>query len=330
MPIKMPMASDRSREFRMPNVQVRLRRAPTGVLTPEDFDLVEASPPPITAGQMLCRARWLALEAHALSGTTVRQPGLVAARAVAEVVESRNDVFAVGACIELEQGLQLLSVSDGARVHCLRPAQNPPSTALGILGLPGMAAYFGLTELARVKARDIVLVCDAAGAAGAMAGQIAVLQGARAIGIVKGRERAEWVTRTARFTACIDTASEDLQRRLRTLAPNGVHVYFEDRAGESLLPALLSGTHLASDARVVIRGTETAVDPRAVGSVQIMPVYPERHVHRRDEFLREALPRYGEGLLVYREDVVEGLHRAAQLACSVVRGETFGQPIVRI
>ena len=314
----------------MQNVQVLLRRVPSGTCTPDDFELIEAPAPRAAAGEMLCRARWLALEGRALSGANAR-PGLVAARAIVEVVESRNDVYAVGACVELEHGLQLLSVCDGARVHALHPAQTPPSTALGILGWPGMTAYFAVTDLAGVQARETVLVCDAAGAGGSMAGQIAALRGARAIGIVDARDKGDWVTRTARCAACIDLTSGDLHRRLRALAPNGVDVYYEDRAGESLLHALIEGAHFARDARIVIRGVQASdTVMTAAGAARVIGLDPARHAQRREQFLREALPRYGDGLIVYREDIVEGLREAPRLACRIVRGETFGQPLVRV
>src|SRR5260370_386983 len=110
-----------------------------------------------------------------------------------------------------------------------RGAQAPPaSSALGVLGAPGMAAYFGLLDLARLRAGERVLVSAAASAAGAMAGQVAVLKGARAIGIAATREECDWVVRHARLAACINEAGEDVGARLTHLAPRGVDVYFDN------------------------------------------------------------------------------------------------------
>src|SRR5207237_1181245 len=114
------------------------------------------------------------------------------------------EVFRVGCRDVLDFGLQHLCVSDGQRARLLHPGQTPASSALGVLGAPGMAAYFGLLDLARLRPGETVLVSAAADAAGAMAGQIAMLKGARAIGVASNRERCDWVTAPARLSACID------------------------------------------------------------------------------------------------------------------------------
>lgn len=307
----------------MHNVQVRIKRLGKGVPTPDDFELIETPAPTVSAGQILCRARWLALDPHARAPLNGHEfPGrsgsgdVLPSRAVADVIESRNDVFAVGACVELEHGLQKLRVSDGSRVHAVRPGQNPPSTALGILGVPGMTAYLGLLEAGRLQPRETVLVSAAAGAVGAMVGQIAMLHGARAIGIASGKEKCDWVTKSARFSACIDQRSENVSARLRALAPSGVDIFFDDTGGE-IQDTIVNGRHLAANGRIV----ECAeIQPRIVAD----------YAHRRDEYLKHAIAWYGEGLLVYREDVVEGLHNAAAHFCKLMRGENFGKALVRL
>jgi len=305
----------------MKNMQVRIRRVPDGLPTPDAFELVEAPRPAIGPGQILCRARWLSLD-PALRLQTGR---VLAARAVAEVVESRNDVFTEGECVELEHGLQLLHVSDGSHAHRLRPGQNPPSIALGALGRPGMTAYFGLLDVARLQPRETVLVSDVAGAAGAMAGQIAMLHGARAIGIAGSKAACDWAVKSARFSACINYRADKLSERLRALVPNGADIYFDSTGGE-LLRTIVGGKHLAPHGRVV-----SCVDPppRANGAA-VLPVNVDQYEQRRDEFLKEAIPWFGEGLLVHREDVADGLHNAPVQLCRALRGETFGKPLVKV
>src|SRR5437879_6599122 len=160
-----------------------------------------------------------------------------------------------------------------------------------------MAAYFGLLDLARLRPGETVLVSAAANAAGAMAGQIAILKGARAIGIAGTREKCEWVTRHARLSACINCASENLGARLKPLAPHGVDIYFDNTGGE-LLESIVAGGHLARGGRIVLNGV-SKTDPEALlahggygpgkDGVQVLRVNVRDYEHRRGEFLREAI-----------------------------------------
>lgn len=303
----------------MQNVQIRLRTPGQEKSTPDAFELVETPRPTIRSGQFLCRARWLSIESKARM-----LPGaLVAARGVAEVIESRHEVFAVGEYVELEHGMQLLHVSDGSRAHHLRPGQSPPSTALGPLGNPGLTAYFGLLDAARLQPNETVLVSGAAGGVGSMVGQIAMLKGARAIGIAASRETHEWVTRVARFTGCVDRHRENLHERLRALAPRGVHVFF-DTVGAPLFETVMENGHLAPNARVV-----SCVEP-SPGNGAVKHVDAESYEARRDEFLREAIAWHGEKLLVYREDVAQGLENAPAHFVKRASGEAFGHALVKI
>src|SRR5579863_10543607 len=240
----------------MRNLEVRIRRPPA---TAGDFEVVHGEVPRLANGGILCRARWLAVDPFTCMplGSATRanarpQPGdVVPALGVCEVLESRHDVFAVGQHVVLESGMREMCVSNGHRVCALHPGQSPVSTALGVLGPSGMAAYFGLLDLARLRAGEMVLVSAAANVAGAMAGQVAKIKGARAIGIGSSREKCDWATRHARFSACVDLHAENLGSRLRQLAPRGFDVYF-DNSGAELLEAVLSGRHVAPGGRVIL------------------------------------------------------------------------------
>jgi len=321
------------------NLQVRIRRLPAGLPTPDDFELVRNDPPQIRGGQMLVRTKWLSLDpyvpAYASGRSAVEglQTGSVLpAYSVAEVVESRHDLFATGDTLVLETGLQQLHVSDGIGAYRLHPGQNPASTALGALGIPGMMAYFGLLEVAKLQAGETVLISTAAGGVGSMAGQIARLKGARAIGIAGSRAQCDWAVRSARFAACIDPRTENLQERLRALAPDGVQVYFENVGGE-LLDTIAAGGHLAAGARVVLCGRDVhsgeSREPTA-SRAQIRSLILRDYERRREEFLKEAIAWVKSQLIVYREDVVEGLENAIPHYCRLMRGETLGKALVRI
>ncbi|HEY6823262.1 MAG TPA: NADP-dependent oxidoreductase [Steroidobacteraceae bacterium] len=322
----------------MRNLQVKIKRPPS---RPADLELVETERPTLTNGSFLARALWLAVDPFRCA-TDHTNPGLprpgdvVPARGVGEVIESRHDVFNVGSLIVLDCGLQQLCVSEGLHARLLHPGQTPASTALGVLGAPGMAAYFGLLHLARLRAAETVLVSAAANAAGSMAGQIAMLKGARAIGIAGTREKCDWVTRHARLSACINYAAENLQARLRQLAPNGVDIYFDNVGGE-LLEAVVSSGMLARGARVVQNSVSPA-DPDALlerggyapTALQMLRVDLRDFEHRRGEFLREAIAWYGAGRIATKDHVVEGLANAPAHLLLAMQGGNFGRPLVRL
>ncbi len=322
----------------MRNLQVRIKRPPS---RPADLELIEAERPTLTNGSFLARALWLAVDpfrcAPDIASRGLPRPGdVVPANGVGEVIESRHDVFSVGSLVVLDCGLQQLCVSEGHHARLLHPGQTPVSTALGVLGAPGMAAYFGLLHLARLLPKETVLVSAAANAAGAMAGQIAMLKGARAIGIAGTREKCEWVTRHARLSACINYASENLEARLRHLAPNGVDIYFDNVGGELLERVMASGI-LARGARVV-QNSVTPADPDALlvrgryapGALQLLRVDLNDYEHRRGEFLREAIAWYGAGRIATKDHVVEGLVNAPAHLLLAMQGGNFGRPLVHL
>lgn len=325
----------------MRNLEVRIRRTPAAA---EDFEVVPGEVPRLTHGGILCRARWLAVDpftcvppgAVARASTGPQSGGVVPALGVCEVLESRNDVFAVGQQVVLDCGMREICVSDGHHACALHPGQSPASTALGLLGPPGMAAYFGLLDLARLRAGETVLVSAAANVAGAMAGQVARIKGARAIGIGSSREKCDWACRHARFSACVDQHAENLAARLRQVAPHGFDVYFDNSGGE-LLEAVISGRHLAVGGRIVLNSVRED-DPAellraagyAPGEISLLRLRAADYEHRRGEFLKDAIAWYGADRLVCREDIAEGLENAPAHLIRAMRGENFGRPLIRV
>jgi NADPH-dependent curcumin reductase len=311
------------------NQQVRVKRMPQGVPAPADFELVQSESSRPSGGQFLCRTLWLTIDRWArLPGVGAIAPG----RGVCEVIETRNDVFDVGDHVVVPCGLQQYFISDGTHAQKVHPGQTPTSTALGILGQPGMSAYFGLLHRAELRPNETVLVSAAANAAGCMAGQIALLKGARAIGITGSKEKCDWATRHARFAACINYRTDNLNARLKELAPGGVNIYFDNTGGE-LLERIVSGRHLATDGRVVLNDLHVPA-PSVVSFIDsragIMPLKLQEFENRREQFLKDAIAWHGEGLLAYKEDVVDGLQNAPAQFCKLMRGENFGTPLIRM
>ncbi|HXS20361.1 MAG TPA: NADP-dependent oxidoreductase [Steroidobacteraceae bacterium] len=325
----------------MRNLEVRIARTPASA---GDFEVVPGEVPRLTNGGILCRARWLAVDPFTCvpAGSGMRaftgpRPGdVVPALGVCEVLESRHDVFAIGQHVVLECGMRELFVSTGQRARALHPGQSPVSTALGLLGPAGLAAYFGLLDLARLRAGETVLVSGAANVAGAMAGQVAKIKRARAIGIGSSREKCDWATRHARFAACVNDHAENMGTRLRQLAPHGFDVYFDNSGGEQL-ELVLSGRHIAPGGRVILNSVRQD-DPAellrragyAPGEITVLRLNAADYEHRRGEFLKDAIAWYGADRLVCREDIAEGLQNAPAHLMRAMRGENFGRPLIRV
>ena len=169
-----------------------------------------------------------------------------------------------------------------------------------------------------------------------MAGQLAVLKGARAIGIAASRAKCDWVRRHARLPACINDGSQSLPARLQQLAPNGIDIYFDNIGGELLEMIVASGI-LRRGARIV-QNSVSPVDPDALrerggyapGAVQVLRMELRDYEHRRGEFLRDAIAWYGAGRIASKEHVVEGLANAPAHLLLAMQGENFGRPLVRL
>jgi NADPH-dependent curcumin reductase len=168
------------------------------------------------------------------------------------VIDSRNDKFAVGDLVQGTFGVTEHALSDGAGVHKINPADGiSPSAYLGVLGMTGMTAYFGLLDVGRLQPGETVLVSGAAGAVGTTVGQIAKANGANVVGIAGGTEKCKMLTNELGFDAAVDYKHGDLKDELRRHTPDRVDVFFDNVGGEILNQGL---TRLARGARVVICG----------------------------------------------------------------------------
>src|SRR6185436_1683362 len=209
---------------------------------------------------------------------------------------------------------------------------------LGLMGMPGLTAYFGLKELGQPKAGETVVVSAASGAVGSVVGQLAKLWGARAVGVAGGAEKCGYVKEELGFDACIDYKSGALREQLKEACPKGVDVYFDNVGGE-ILDALLARMNLFG--RVVVCGTISdynATEPYRVRTwrallvnrlrVQGMIVFDWKD--RYGEALGALAGYFGQGRLKYRESVVEGLENAPRGLIALLKGENFGKQLVKL
>jgi NADPH-dependent curcumin reductase CurA len=326
--------------------RVVLKSRPVGAPKPTDFALVEAPVPAPGDGEILCRTIYLSLDPYMrgrISGVKSYAKGvdpgdLMVGGTVGEVLESKHAGFKPGDIVQGYDGWQTHAVSKGAGVRKLDPRQAPISTALGVLGMPGMTAYVGLLDIAQPKPGETVVVSAASGAVGAVVGQIAKIRGCRAVGIAGGKDKCEYVVNELGLDACVDYKSGDLVPALQAACPKGIDVYFENVGGEVLAAVLKL---INPFARIPLCGlvsqynaTEFPAGPNwgvlLVNRVLVKGFIVSDHIDRMPAFLADVGGWVREGKIKYREDIVDGLENAPTAFIGLLQGKNFGKLIVKV
>lgn len=324
-----------------------VKKRPEGLLRPGDLELVEGAVPVPSQGEFVVRVTHLGFDPAQLYWISFDsyRPAIpigdvVEAFAAGEVVSSKNERFPVGMKVQGVFGWEeyFLSTAD-SEVSPLRTEQ--AAKALNVLGLTGLTAYFGMTEIARPEKGDVVVVSGAAGATGSIAGQIAKLRGAHVIGIAGGPEKSRMVAETLGFDACIDYKSQDVAAQLQKLAPDGINVVFENVGGQVLDAAL---ANLAIGARVCLCGgissyvpSNDGPDPRIANYMQLglrrstMSGFLVFDYHDRFDEAYAALGKWlDEGAIVSIEDVQQGLENAPETLNRIFRGQNVGKQLLAL
>jgi NADPH-dependent curcumin reductase len=328
------------------NRQIVLRSRPVGMPKPSDFDLVESPRPTPKDGEVLTRTVYLSLDPYMrgrISGARSYAPSVepgqvIVGGTVGEVLESRHPAVARGDLVLGYDGWQSHAVSKGGALRKLDPKQAPISTALGVLGMPGMTAYVGLLDIGRPKPGETVVVSAASGAVGSAVGQIAKIKGARAVGIAGSPDKCDYVVRALGFDACVNYKTGDLPAALKAACPSGIDVYFENVGGDVLRAVM---TLLNQNARIPLCGlisqynaTEPTPGPdlRAFlfNRVLLKGFIVSDHLDRMGDFLAECGGWLREGRLKHREDIVEGLEQAPEAFIGLLQGKNFGKLLVRV
>ncbi len=327
-----------------------LAARPVGFPKTSDFKLDEQPIPEPGHGQVLVATRWMSLDpymrgrmnettgASYTPGVEIGQP--MQGTVVGEVLQSNYDGLAVGDMVEAGLGWQEYGVIDGATVRKIDPEAAPISTALGVLGMPGLTAYFGLFEVGRPVAGDTVVVSAASGAVGAVVGQLAKNAGCRVIGIAGTQEKVDYVVDELGFDAGINYKTEEVSARLAELCPDGVNIYW-DNVGGDISDAVIE--QIAIKGRAVVCGLISQYNadppPQAPRIAARMLLTRQARMegflvfqfaHRYDEG-RVRLARWvSDGSLKYRENVVEGFENAPAAFIGLLSGANFGKLLVKV
>jgi NADPH-dependent curcumin reductase CurA len=330
--------------------QIVLAARPQGAVRETDFRVETAAVPEPADGEVQLQVRYLSLDPYMRGRMDERRSyappvGLgkpMEGEAVAQVIASRHPGYAVGDIVLARTGWRTHATVPATGLRKLDPAVAPISTGLGVLGMPGFTAYSGLRFIGQPKTGETVVVAAASGPVGSLVGQLAQIQGARAVGIAGGPDKCAYVKNELGFDAAVDHRDADFPARLAQACPDGIDVYFENVGGavwQAVLPLL------NKYARVPVCGLIAHYDGTPAAGPDLLPATMREVLSRSltlrgfintefashyPDFLREVGQAVASGRIRYREDIVEGLEHAPKAFMGMLKGANFGKLLVRV
>ncbi len=330
------------------NRRITLASRPVGFPKVSDFHLDYSPLPSLSAGEVLVRSVYLSLDPY-MRGRMNAAPSyarpvalgeVMTGGAVAFVLKTENPRFRAGDAVQGMLGWQEYAAIEGRDLRKIDPLLAPISTALGVLGQPGLTAYFGLLDICQPHRGETVVVSGAAGAVGMLVGQIAKIKGCRVIGIAGSDAKISWLVDELGFDAAFNyKTDEDFEHRLRDLCPDGIDVYF-DNVGGAISDAVV---HLInSKARIAVCGQISQYNlerpeqgPRwlcqlIVKQAKVEGFLVSEFAERFPEGLEQLTAWLQEGKLKYREDVAQGIESAPQAFIGMLHGKNQGKQLVQL
>lgn len=335
-----------------PNLQWLLASRPGGEPTPANFRLVTSSVPALKDGEVLVRHHYLSLDPYMRGrmndGKNYAAPqpldAVMIGGTVGEVIESQHDAFRVGDTVVGAGGWQQYSIVNVSQPGLLRKvdaSRVPLSAYLGAVGMPGVTAWYGLTQIIEPKAGETVTVSAASGAVGGVVGQLAKARGCRAVGIAGGRDKCDVVVREFGFDACIDYKAHknpaSLQAALAAACPNGIDGHFEN-VGGVVLDAVMQQAN--AFARIAMCGMIAGYNGEPIPMAEPRLILTERmkvqgfiiseHLPLWPQALAELGERVARGTLKYRETVAQGIESAPEAFIGLLKGRNLGKQLVKL
>jgi NADPH-dependent curcumin reductase CurA len=331
----------------MLNKEIRLASRPAGMPTPDNFNIVDEDMPPLNDAEVLVRTLYISVDPYLRGrmreGRSYVPPfevgQVIVSGVVGQVVESRSPEFARGDKVTGMLGWRLYNAVSVAELRKVDPQLASITTALGVLGMPGLTAYFGLLDIGKPKEGETVVVSGAAGAVGMTVCQIAKIKGCRAVGIAGSDEKNQYLTAELGIDAAVNYKSPEMSRALKEACPKGIDVYFDNVGGEvsdAVWPLLNHG------ARIVICGQISLynLDKPDVGP------RPQRYLlvnsaMMQGFIIRDYAARFAEGVtnlaqwlvtgkLKYAETIEEGFENTPQAFIGLFSGVNLGKQIVKV
>jgi NADPH-dependent curcumin reductase CurA len=322
-----------------------LASRPKGTVSPENFRLEEVQAPALKDGEVLIRNHYLSLDPYmrmrmedvksyaapqALGETMI-------GGTVGEIVESKNPKFAVGDKVQGMMGWSEMGVSDGVMLRKLDTAHVPLSAYLGSVGMPGMTAWYGLTQIMQPKEGETIVVSAASGAVGSVVGQLAKQRGCRAVGIAGGKEKCDYVVNELGFDACVDYKAGNLVEDLARTTPNGIDAVFENVGGRIFDECV---ARMNPFGRIALCGLIAGYDgePMSLNNVRnfltmrltMRGFIVSEHMDLWPQGLKELGTLVATGKLKFRESVAQGLEAAPEAFIGMLKGKNFGKQLVKL
>ena len=333
------------------NRRIVLASRPHGAPTPDNFRLETAPMPEPGEGQLVLKTLFLSLDPYmrgrmsdsASYAAPVGIGEVMTGEVVGRVTASRADGFAVGDLVAGRTGWQEWAIGDANTVRKLSETGSSPSTAIGVLGMPGMTAWVGMHNIGQPKAGETVVVAAASGPVGSMVGQIAKLRGARAVGIAGGADKCAYVVNELGFDACVDHRDPNLGALLAEACPKGIDVYFENVNGavwDAVFPLLnpfarvpvcgLVANYNMTDLPPGPDRTALLFRAALTKRLRIQGFLVYDFAAQEGDFLKEIAPLVKSGAIHHREDISHGLEKAPEAFIALLKGGNFGKALVQV
>ncbi len=330
------------------NKQIIMKTRPVGMPILENFEIQESSIPEIRHGEVLIQILWLSLDPYMRGrmssaksyAASLNEGDVIVGGAVGRVIETKSPDYNKGDIVEgFTLGWQEYAIASPSSIRKVDPSLAPIQTAVGVLGMPGMTAFFGLLHVGKPIPGDTVVVSAASGAVGQLVGQIAKIGGCKVVGIAGGKEKCAFLTDTLNFDAAIDYKNENIDQKLKEYCPEGINVYF-DNVGGRITDAVIN--QLANYARVAVCGvisqynlTEPEPGLRTHRSMLTNQATTEgflvfQFAQKYHIGMKRMAKWIQEGRIIYKEDVVKGLEKAPSAFIGLMNGKNFGKLLIKV
>ncbi len=331
----------------MQNKEIRLASRPTGVPSAENFQFVDTDTPEVGDSEVLVRTQYISVDPYLRGrmreGRSYVAPfnvgEVISSGVVGEVVESLSPNFQKGDIVTGMLGWRLYNVAKADELRKIDPRMGPVTTALGVLGMPGLTAYFGLLDICQPKEGETVVVSGAAGAVGMTVCQIAKIKGCRVVGIAGSDEKNRYLREELGIDAVINYKTDDVSKKLAEACPQRIDVYFDNVGGpvsDAVMPLLNSRARISICGQISIYNLDRAdVGPRPQPYLLINSALMKGFI------ITDYAPRFAEGViqmaqwmaagkLKHAESIVEGFENTPQAFIGLFSGDNLGKQLVKV
>ena len=320
---------------------------PKGYPRNEDFLVIESEIPKIKEGELLVKIDWLSLDPYMRGrmndvksyAPSVEVGEVMVGGAVGTIIESRTSLFSTGEIVEGSFGWQSYALSNGLGLRKINPELGPIQSSIGVLGMPGLTAYFGLLDVCQPIAGDTVVVSAASGAVGQIAGQIAKIMGCRVIGTAGTNEKVQFIVDELGFDVGINYKTENVGASLNSACTDGIDIYFDNVGGfvtDEVIKRINTGARIAICGQVSQYNLEEPeLGPRNLFHLTKSQAKMEgflvfAYEARYDEALHRLSKWINQDKLKYKEDIVEGIKNAPQTFIGMLNGENLGKTLIKV